>query len=278
MASVGSFTLILNERAWIGAHLLSWLPLLDEMVFYADAASNDGTVDIIKDFRARHEFGNKIKLFENKTPKDLQDDYVRLFNDCMRELSTDFAAFLHPDFLPDGDASGLRSIGDCHAYASEMRSFAGEPGGKLYEFTEGRADNWLHIYRLRNPDLGAKYHGHYGAHNEGVYFEAITGDEYQLFKNTALYPYKVGESGVKILHFSDVRPYQRRINRMITCLQNQNPTLTREQAYDLAKQHPRVSLDSGSGRFGKFLLKPAEYPEIFSKADAWLEGSCQPTS
>ncbi len=273
-ATVGSFTLLLNEREWIAAHLLSWLPVLDEMIFYSDAASNDGTVGIIKDFQRRHELGGKIKLFENKTPKNLQDSYVELFDACMRELSTDYAAFLHPDFLPDGDASAIRNLGKSTAYFSSIRSFAGEPGGKLFEFTEGRTDKWLHIYRLNNPDLGAKYHGHYGASNEGVYFEAITGDEHILYKNMDLYPFPVGNSGLNIMHFSDVRPYGRRIDRMVKCLMNQIPGMKRQDAYDLAKHHPRVSLESAENYFGKFKLIPATYPPIFDVAKRYMEAPC----
>jgi len=43
--SVGSFCLIKNEKIWIREHLRSWLPILDQMVFY-DGGSTDGTLKI----------------------------------------------------------------------------------------------------------------------------------------------------------------------------------------------------------------------------------------
>ena len=268
------FGLIRNEKPWIAAHLLSLIDYVHEFVFF-DGNSTDGTLEVLHQFHTKHPLGHKVRVFNNKDPKNLQDDYVACMNEAIGHCTGDYAAFLHADMQVLNPERICAIKTDAVALTVNMRSFAGEPGGKLYEFTEGRTHTWKPIHRNA---LGLHYSGHYGAANEDLYHSAITGDEHILYKNAQNYPYKVEDSGLNILHFSDVRPYQRRINRMITCLQNQNPTLTREQAYDLAKQHPRVSLDSGSGRFGKFLLKPAEYPEIFSKADAWLEGSCQPTS
>jgi len=238
---VGSFTLIKNEALWIREHLRSWLPILDQMAFY-DGGSTDGTLEIIKDHKARHEFGYKIKLVEGKDPINLQDDYTRLSNECMRSLDTDMAIFLHPDMMHESGEFKLSP--DCIAATMELKSFAGNPGGDIYEII-GRGTRWKNIYRLRNPDLGAHYYGHYGAANEDTYFSEITGNSHEFYGGQFdRYPYPVEHSGVVVRHYSDVRPYERRLDRMVKCLLNQG---LKENVNEMAIAHPRVSLKSGNG-------------------------------
>lgn len=258
--SVGSFILVKDESQWIGPHLASWLPHLDQMVFF-DGKSKDGTLEIIKEFGKGHPHGHKITLVEDRDPANLQDDYVRLFDDAMRTLKTDWAFFLHPDMIPE-NPEALKNVVDGVSYFTHMRSFAGNPGGILYEI-DGRAQAWKNIYRLRNPDLGAHYFGHYGAQNEDVYFRAITGSVHNFFgSNFDKYQYDVKDSGLKILHFSDVRPYERRLDRMVKCLMNQG--YSDVWAKENAPLHPRVSLEDGMGvRFN-----PSKYPSVF---DTWKE-------
>ena len=264
MTTIGSFILVKGEAQWIGPHLATSLPHLDQMVFY-DGGSTDGTIEIIEKFQKLHPDGNKIKLVKDKDPKDLRDDYVRVFNECLHALDTDLAFFLHPDQIIV-DPGNIRNLGDGIAYSTSMRSFGGEPGGQLYEVKTGRADAWLNIFRLKNPDLGAHYHGHYGAANESVYFKQITGDAHDYhglhFGN---YPYPVIDSGIKLLHFSDVRPLARRIGRMQTCLLNQGHKVF--DAERIAQIHPRVTLKNG----GEFTFEPAEYPEIFKTWESALQ-------
>lgn len=253
MATVGTFTLIRNEARWIRAHLLSWLPFIDEAVFF-DGDSTDGTLDIIKDVRANHPFGHRIKLFEHRDCADLDSDYQLVFNDCLRSLTTDYAIFAHPDMLLD-EPGNIGFLGDAPAYTSSMRSFAGEIDGPLYEIKTGRAEAWKNIYRLHNPDLGLHYFGAYGAHNEDCYFSKITGNKHEyLGSDFAAYPYEVKDSGIKISHFSDVRTKERRVDRMIKCLLNQGNDL--EMAQAIAKVHPRVNFENSFG----YEFVPAEYP------------------
>ena len=262
--SIGSFILIRNEAEWIGPHLAAWLPYLDEMVFL-DGNSTDGTLEILRDFRASHPDGGKITLVENRDVANLQDDYVRRFNEALRTLKTDWAFFLHPDMIPE-NPEALRCVGDDGvAFSTHMRSFAGEPGGKLYELM-GRGKQWKNIHRLRNPDLGAHYHGAYGAYNEDVYFSEITGGEHEFHGSAfSRYPYDVKDSGLRILHFSDVRARSRRISRMISCLVNQGAGL--DLAAEIAASHPRVTLSDGQDHFGtKYKMDPATYPPVF---DTW---------
>lgn len=252
MKNLGSFCLIKNESLFIKAHLESWLPHIGQMVFY-DGGSTDGTLEAIKEAQ-RGEFGNKIKIFENKDPKDLTDDYVKLSNEAMWAVDKDLAIFLHPDmFLAQPKKDVVIHKGTIAATCN-MRSFAGEPNGPIYEI-EGRGTKWKNIYRLRNPDLGAHYFGSYGAHNEDTYFSEITGTDHDHYgQDFSLYPYAVHHTGIEILHYSDVRPYARRIDRMEKCLINQGNSP--KKAKEIAPKHPRVSFKDGMG----FKFTPIETP------------------
>jgi glycosyltransferase involved in cell wall biosynthesis len=247
---LGSFTLIKNEGLFIKAHLDSWLPHLAQMVFF-DGNSTDGTLEIIKQAQ-QGEFGSKIKLFENKDPKNLEEDYTKLSNECMWSLDTDFATFLHPDmFYVSG---GANITDDAMAATMNMKSYAGEPNGIIYEI-KGRGEKWKNIYRLRNPNMGAHYFGTYGAQNEDTYFSEITGDCHEHYgQSLDLYPYNIYNSNLLVAHYSDVRPLARRLDRMTKCLINQG--YTPEQAKTAAPLHPRVSFKEGQG----FSFIPVEVP------------------
>lgn len=253
MATVGTFCIVKNERRWIGAHLSSWLPFVDEMVLF-DGASSDGTLEIIHEVRKNHPAGNRIKLYEQKDCNDLDAHYQAVFNECLHSLKTDYAIFAHPDMMLD-DPGDIGFLGDAIAYTTEMRSFAGEPDGQLYEIKTGRADRWKNVYRIRNPDLGLHYFGAYGAANEDCYFSKITGKSHEYHgSDFAAYPYEVKHSSIRISHFSDVRPLSRRLDRMIKCLINQGKT--RDEAHRIADVHPRVTFKDGHG----FKFEPCEYP------------------
>ena len=262
--SIGTFQLVKNEREWVGPHILQVLPYVDQMVWY-DGNSTDGTLEIIKHLQKEHPHGRKIHLFEGKDPADLRDDYVRLFNECMWRLETegrleiDWAWFLHPDMFVLNPEDIVKA-GKSGAIAQFMHldSYAGNPGGQLYKFSLGRMSQWKNLYRFKNPYLGAHYWGHYGAANEDVYFSEITGDEHKHFGNAfSLYPYEVADSHIKACHFSDVRTYERRLQRMTTCLINQGHDPVR--AVELAREHPRVTIKNDMGH--KF--EKSDYPEVF---------------
>src|SRR2546430_2773541 len=102
------------------------------------------------------------------------------------------------------DPGNIRGLNEHLAFYSTMRSFAGELDGPLLEITNGRTDRWKNVYRLKSPNLGLHYYGHYGVHNEDCYFSKITGCRHEFFgANFERYPYSVGDSGLKISHFSD---------------------------------------------------------------------------
>jgi len=256
--SVGTFTLIKNEAPWIAAHLLRILPFIDQVCLF-DGNSTDGTLEIIEAIK-QTPFGHKIKLVRGRDPKNLQEDYVRIFNECMWSLDTDLAWFLHPDmYVLNPEQILCLKASKAVALKTRVRSFAGEPGGQLFEIIEGRGAYWKNIYRLRNPDLGAHYHGFYGAVEEDVYFSEITGDSHE-FHGQAFdrYPYEVDDSGLEVWHFSDVRPLERRIDRMVKCCINQGSTA--EEARAVALAHPRVTFKDGQG----FKFIPSNYPGPFS--------------
>lgn len=259
---VGSFILIKNEVQWIGPHLASWLPYLDEMSFF-DGNSSDGTLEVIERFIERHPHGRKIRLHRGKDCEDLRDNYVRLFDQCMRSLSTDLAMFLHPDMIAH-NPKAVANITDGIAYSSAMKSYGGNPGGPLYRI-EGRGKAWKHVYRLKNPDLGAHYHGWYGATDEDVYFRSITGDSYKHHgEDFEAYPYSIMDSGLKIMHFSDVRSLARRQGRMRESLRNQG--IGEDQINKVIESHPRVTLRPGQG----YDFVPEDYPSIFKTWESTL--------
>lgn len=256
---IGSFTLIRNEAQWIAGHLSAWLPVLSQMVFF-DGNSTDGTLEIIEAVKRDHPQGQKIKLVKDRDPKDLQDDYVRIFNECLWAVDCDLALFLHPDMLPAKVPANFDHLPGAIAASVKMRSFAGEPGGKLYEI-KGRGEAWKNIYRLRNPDLGAHYWGHYGHSDEDVYFRAITGNKHEHYGTEFhAYPYMVMDSGLEVLHYSDVRTPARRLDRMVKCLMNNGYDY--ERARLKALSHPRVTLKDGDG----FRFEAAECPPEFVAA------------
>ena len=254
--NLGAFTIIKNEANWVGFCVLAAKDHVKEFVYF-DGNSTDGTPELLDYLRKK--YGLNIKVVRDQDPKDLQDDYVRVFDDCLKQVKSDYAFFLHPDMIMTKGPS--KSLPPVAAYSCNMRSFAGDPGGDIFEFTEGRTNKWKNI--MQNA-FGLHYFGHYGAQNEDMYFSAMTEKEHELYDSFDKYPYEVFDSGIELFHYSDVRPYPRRLSRMVTCLKNQNPGTDTNFEY-AAKNHPRVSLQENSV-FGNFKLSPAlEYPEVFTK-------------
>lgn len=241
--SIGSFTLIKNEILWIEKHLETWLPYLDQMVFF-DCGSTDGTLETVKKYLTV-EHGKKIKLFEDKDPVDLKDDYVRVFNECLHSLDTDLAMYIHPDMIAKNPEELNKIPQGIIAGISHMVSFAGELDGQVYQIVKGRDSKWKNIYRLKNPDLGAHFFGWYGAYNEDIWYREISGDDYFVDIEKPIenrVPYELYDSGLIVFHYSDIRPYERRLQRMKTCLEHQGREP--EEVELLAPNHPRVNLKS----------------------------------
>lgn len=255
--TIGAFTIVKNEAFWIAPYLLRLLPVVDAVVLF-DGNSTDGTLEIIEAIKRDHKDGHKVRLFKDRDPKDLQDDYVRVFNDCLREVKESYAWFCHPDMYPVNPEQVLKAKdSDAVAMSVKLRSFAGEPGGPLKEII-GRGKRWKSIHSTM---FDLRYHGHYGAWNEDVYPTAIVGDSRDFHaEDFQWYPYEVVDSEIELLHFSDVRPVERRYDRMVKCLANQG----KKDIENWARNHPRVTLKDGGG----FKFIPAEYPAAFLEAQA----------
>ncbi len=255
---LGAFCITKNEAHWIGFSVMSTKDFIKEYVYF-DGNSTDGTVELLKYISDKYKIN--ITVVEGQDPKDLQEDYVRVFNENIKALKSDYAVFLHPDMIctkrPDSLLNGPTS------YSSIIKSFAGEPFDSLHEITEGRTDRWKNIM---TNGLGLHYHGHYGAENEDMYFKDMTGSEHILFKNFASYPYEVKDSGTVFNHYSDVRPYSRRFGRMCSVLKNQYPGIKDELILkDMSKNHPRVSLQPNP-MYGQFKFEKTSFiPEVFYK-------------
>jgi len=233
---------------------MSTKDFVDEYVYF-DGNSTDGTPELLEYIRDKYQVN--IKVVRDMDPKDLKDDYVRVFNECLKSVKSDHVFFLHPDMIATSWNCDLKKSVLSH-YVS-MRSFAGNPRGEILEIINGRTDKWKCI--LRNK-FGLHYHGHYGVGNEDMYFKDITGNEYALYENFESYPYPIKYSGIKINHYSDVRDYKRRLGRMITSVGNQYPDADKKAIEDLAISHPRVSLfDSGKYNF-KF-KSTEDFPDVF---------------
>src|SRR5260221_1077162 len=176
--TIGSFTLIKNEALWIGPHLMAWLPNLDQMVFL-DGNSTDGTTETIERVRDNHPLGKRIRLVKDCDPDNLQDDYVFIQNKALHSLDTEFAFFLHPDMFPISGMDNLRNL-DGVAYFKTLETYGGDPLKDYVYEMQGRATTWKSIMRLKEPNLGLHYFGHYGAWNEDMYFSDITGNAHEF--------------------------------------------------------------------------------------------------
>ncbi len=238
---------------------MAWLPNLDQMVFL-DGNSTDGTTETIERVRDNHPLGKRIRLVKDCDPDNLQDDYVFIQNKALHSLDTEFAFFLHPDMFPISGMDNLRNL-DGVAYFKTLETYGGDPLKDYVYEMQGRATTWKSIMRLKEPNLGLHYFGHYGAWNEDMYFSDITGNAHEFHSERySRYPYEVKDSGLKVAHFSDVRTYERRVTRMISCLLNNG--MPQDKAEEFAPNHPRVNFISS----GDIKVVKTEMPDCLLKA------------
>lgn len=258
--SLGAYTIIRNEVHWVGFCVMAAKDIVSDFVYF-DGNSTDGTPELLEYIAKKYDIN--IKVVRDQDPKDLKDDYVRVFNGCLNTLTTKYAFFLHPDMIIT-DHNGPLKVGP-FAYSTNMDSFCGDPQGWISRFTEGRTDKWKNIM-IR--DFGLHYFGHYGVSNEDMYFKDITGSDHVLHSDFKKYPYKVHDSGIKINHYSDVRTYRRRLTRMASCLTNEFPNLKKDAAEEVASAHPRVILEPHF-KYPQFKFEPVtKHPEVFTKHNA----------
>jgi hypothetical protein len=64
-----------------------------------------------------------------------------------------------------------------------------------------------------------------------------------------------------------MKGYNRRLEKMVLSIKEQNPGLVDATVKELATQHPRVTLEPSSARFGEFSFQPSNgpVPDVFLK-------------
>jgi hypothetical protein len=260
--TISVFSLIKNEVSFIGFGIMSLLPYVDELV-YGDGNSTDGTIELIEYIKSKYDPDNKIKLFKDFDFKDFKEDYVKKFNEIMSKCSGDYLWYCHPDMIVDSPGRLLdRETWKAKAFSVGMRSFAGE--NMELEIVKGRTPTWKTI--MKN-DFGLHYWGNYGDDHEDMYFKAITGDEHIVHKNMRFYPFRVEDSGIRLNHFCECKPMDRRKQKMETVIKTITGVTDELKIKDVVENHPRVTLDGKEKAFGVFEFKDRQdpLPVVFEK-------------
>lgn len=253
-------TIIKNEVDYVGYCIMSILPYVDEIV-YADGNSTDGTIELIKYIQKRYDKQGKIKLFENQDCKNLQDDYVRLFNWTLAQCESDYVWFLHPDMICLNPEKIKPSLDGNIRYSVNVMSIAGEKRNKI--FVDGRSNKWFTIYRNA---YGLHYYGYYGTPNEDFYFRDLTGNRHICHNEDNDLPYEIKKSPITVIHYCDTKPYKRRYERLLKCLKNTFPGWKEERYKMFARKHPRVTLKDGIWMDVEFKFAETKtIPKIFKK-------------
>ena len=268
--TISAFSLVKNERQFIGYGAMSILPHVDEVVYF-DGNSTDGTLELLEYIQKDLDPEHKITVHKDRDIRDFRDDYVRVFNDCMKACRGEYLWYVHPDMIiTEPGRLSDREKWAAKAYWVNMRSFAGED--MALEITKGRTDKWKTI--MKN-DFGLEYWGWYGADNEDMYFREITGQERVVHGNMRLYPFRVEDSGIRIQHMCECKPRKRREEKMenifrtnISISGGAGRTMP-EDIYlnDALANHPRVHLQTMNSIWGDFRFEPRKDPppEVFQR-------------
>lgn len=260
--TIAVFSIVKNEADYIGYSIMSMLDHVDAFYYY-DGNSTDGTIEIIEYIKTKYDKQNKIHLFKNKDCKDLQGDYVRLWNELLSEIKEDFCFYCHPDMISINAEKIKEKFNlDTIRYTVNMVSFAGTKRDKI--ITAGREKKWATIYR---NDLGLHFAGYYGAVEEDFYFSAITGNEHIFYDMLEYLPYKIVNTDLILYHYCDCKPCKRRLDRMVSVLKNTNPTRSEEEIKSMAVTHPRIHFNNGVWNRVKFefIKNDKELPVVFEK-------------
>lgn len=266
---ISVFSIVKNEAQFIGYGLMSLLPWVDEVV-YADGNSTDGTLELLEYIQEKYDLEKKVRVVRGADCANLKEDYVRLFNDLMKECGGDYLWYCHPDMiLTDPGILRMREQMKAFAYFVNMRSFAGEDLD--LEITKGRTSKWKTIMANK---FNLHYWGYYGHSDEDMYFGDITGNAHKVHQDMKLYPYEVEDSGIRINHYCECKPRKRREEKMDNVLRTNGilrplgPTLDDEtHRFDVVMNHPRVHLQSSKGPFGEFVFETRKepLPEVFNR-------------
>jgi glycosyltransferase involved in cell wall biosynthesis len=244
---------VLNEVDFIGYSIMAAEPYVSEFIYALDDASSDGTRELLHHIKSKY-LGKRLFILDtpNFHPSDMKA-YNNAFNICIRGSQGDACFFLHPDMIvTQGPTDPLP-----HALAwySTITSYAGDFTTII---SKGRCTQWKNLHARK---FGLHYYGGYGSQNEDFYHSDITGKSYKHYGTDFLkYPYQVADSGMRINHYCELKPYQRRLEKMKECLRTLSPQASEEWVEDAATQHPRVTLEPSCNRFGEFAFEESKEP------------------
>ena len=267
---VSVITPVKNEVDFIGFSIMAVLPYVHE-ILYGVAKSEDGTEELLRHIQRKYA-GDKLKLYFGGDDQPAWDfdpldvkAYNASFNYLIEQSTGDAVWFLHPDMIVKNPESIQSTPEGPLAWWTTIDSYAGDLQTKI---TAGRASRWKHI---QAKQFGVHYYGGYGSQNEDFYFKDITGNSYKHFgEDFDEYPYEVADSGIQLNHYCELKSYPRRLEKMIRCLTTLMPNADQQHIKELAANHPRVTLDQSTTRFGTFVFdkvsEPA--PSVFEKYQA----------
>lgn len=251
-----------NEAQFIGYSIMAVWPYVEEFVYAVAPSSDDGTIDILR--HIAKSYGKVRLLLQSKYDFDplVMKAYNASFNDCIEQTRCDAAWFLHPDMIVTNPARIADLKEGPLAWTVDMTSYARDMNTVI---TKGRADKWKNIHAKK---FGLHYFGGYGSLNEDFYHSEITGKSYRHFgTDFRQYPFEVANSGIKVNHYCELKPYKRRLEKMKLCVKAQAPDASDAWIEETAVHHPRVTLEKSSERFGKFEFEETRLPvpDIFEK-------------
>ncbi len=245
-----------NEAQFIGYSIMAVWPYVEEFVYAVAPSSNDGTIDILRHIAKHH--GKVRLLLQSKYDFDPHDmkAYNASFNDCIEQTHCDAAWFLHPDMIVTNPPKIAEIKEGPFAWSVNMTSYAGDMQTVI---TKGRASQWKSIHAKK---FGLHYFGEYGSANEDFYHSEITGKSYKHFgTDFQRYPFEVVNSGINVNHYCELKPYKRRLEKMKLCIKTLVPGAVEEYVEEAAMQHPRVTLEQSSSRFGTFEFQKTDQPQ-----------------
>lgn len=258
---------VMNECPWIGYSIMAVLPYIHSIHYGIDEKSNDGTFELVKAI-ADNEGKGKVFWHKDSTfnidPMNMAE-YNLAFNVLIGNAIMDKAEavwFLHPDMICTNPEAIQTMDGSAIAWYTHMTSYAGDFNTVI---TKGRADKWKNIHATR---FGLHYYGGYGSQNEDFYHKDITGKSYKHYGTEfSRYPFRVADSGLKTNHYCEMKSYRRRLEKMKLCLKTLAPGSTPEAIEEAATQHPRVTNEASSTRFGEFKFEKTTepIPEVITK-------------
>lgn len=256
---------VLNEAQFIGYSIMALHPYVDEFVYAVSPKSEDGTVEILRHIAKN--YGKVRILLQSKYDFDPHDTkaYNESFDDCIQQARDGAVWFCHPDMvctkfepLKEGPLAWSAKI---TSYAKDLTTV----------ISKGRCTEWKNIHAKK---FGLAYRGSYGSQNEDFYHQEITGNSLKHYgTDFKKYPYRVSTSGIEVNHYCENKPFERRLEKMKLCLKTLYPQFSNERIEELAKDHPRVTLESSSARFGQFEFEQSAepIPEVFHKYEAEFE-------